>query len=262
MKLDAIKSRFKKTLKKIIPVKLHAPTKFIYGFIAQFIYFGFRFKCPICKGNFRKFLKYGLIPRPNARCPRCRSLERHRLLWLFLKNKTNFFYDNLKVLEIAPHFYLQKRFKNLENITYISADISSPVAMVKMDITNISLPDNQFDCIICYHVLEHILDDEKAMKELFRILKPDGWAILQSPVDHNREKTFEDLNIVSPSDRERVFWQKDHVRIYGRDYKDRLKGAGFIVKLDNFVKELKSEDIKRYGLSKNEIIYFCTKPRP
>jgi len=142
-------------------------------------YFGLRFKCPCCDGCFRKFLFFGAKPRPNARCPRCGSLERHRLLWLYLRNKINFFSDHLKVLDIAPIHFFQKKCKKLKNLDYISADISSPIAMIKMDITDINLHDNQFDCIICYHVLEHILDDEKAMRELFRVLKPGGWAILQ-----------------------------------------------------------------------------------
>lgn len=134
--------------------------------------------------------------------------------------------------------------------------------MVKMDVTNIAMPDNQFDCIICYHVLEHIPDDEKAMTELFRVLKPGGWAILQSPVDHNRDKTYEDPSIVSPDERERAFGIKDHVRLYGRDYKDRLERAGFTVKLDCYVTELRDDKIKRYGLMKDEIIYLCTKSEP
>ena len=130
-----------------------------------------------------------------------------------------------------------------------------------MDITNIILPDNQFDCIICYHVLEHISDDEKAMRELFRVLKPGGWAILQSPIDYMRDKTFEDSSVVLPRERERVFGQNDHVRIYGLDYKDRLERAGFIVKCYNYVSELEDDAIKKYGLSKYENIYFCIKPR-
>lgn len=134
--------------------------------------------------------------------------------------------------------------------------------MIKMDITDINLHDNQFDCIICYHVLEHILDDEKAMRELFRVLKPGGWAILQQPVDPTRDKTFEDPNIVLPEERERVFGQKDHVRIYGQDYKDRLERTGFTVKLDNYTGELGDNIIKKYGLMKDETICFCTKPKP
>lgn len=231
------------------------------GALARIWYFGHRFTCPICNGHFSKFLPFGAsaVRRSNARCPSCESLERHRLLWLYLRDKTNFFLGNLKVLHIAPHYYLQERFKKLKNLDYISADISSPMAMIKIDITDITLPDNQFDCIICYHVLEHIHDDGKAMRELFRVLKPGGWAILQSPVDPSRDKTFEDSNVISPEEREDSFWQKDHVRIYGLDYKDRLEKAGFTVKCDNYVGDLGESIIKKCGLLKFEIIYFCTK---
>ena len=98
------------------------------------------------------------------------------------------------------------------------------------------------------------------MRELFRVLKPGAWAILQSPVENNRDKTFEDQTIISPDERERVFEQNDHVRIYGRDYKDRLEKAGFVVKVDNYVEELGERAIKKFGLMRDENIYFCTKP--
>jgi len=242
--------------RRIIPKRYHALVRYIYITIR---YFGLRFRCPCCDGHFRKFLSFGVKPRPNAQCPRCGSLERHRLLWLYLRDRTNFFADRLKVLDIASMPFFQEKCKNLKNLDYISADISSPIAMIKMDITNISMHDNKFNCIICYHVLEHILDDEKAMKELFRILKPGGWAILQSPVSFSRDKSFEDPKIVSPNERERIFGQKDHVRIYGKDYKDRLERAGFIVNPDNYIGEVGDDKKKRYGLMEDEIIYFCAK---
>jgi len=150
----------------------------------------------------------------------------------------------------------------LENINYVSADLSSPIAMIKMDITNINLPDNSFDCIICYHVLSEVLDDKRAMSELFRILKPGGWAIIQSGVEfYHLDKTFEDSNVVLPEERARVFHGPTNVRIYGRDYKDRLEMAGFAVKLDNYVGELSADIFMKYSLTKDEIIYLCTKPR-
>ncbi|MFH1564517.1 MAG: methyltransferase domain-containing protein [bacterium] len=251
----------KSTLKKIIPKKYHSQAqKFCFKF-KSFWYFGNKVICPCCNGSFRKFLSFGIKSRPNAQCPKCESLERHRLFWIYLRDKTDFFKGNLKVLDIAPVKFLQKKFKAITNLDYVSADISSPLAMLKIDITDIQLPDNQFDCIFCYHVLEHILDDQKAMRELFRVLKHGGWAILQSPIDNEREKSFENPNIVSPKERERVFGQSDHVRIYGKDYKDRLEKAGFAVKLDNYAMELGDDAIKKYGLMKDEIIYFCAKSK-
>lgn len=252
----------KSILKKIIPESHQPQAQRIYFTLRSLWYLGQRFICPCCDGHFRKFLPFGVTPRPNAQCPGCGSLERHRLLWKYLKDRTNFFEDNLKILDVAPTQFFQQKCKALPNLDYTSADLSSPLAMVKMDIANIDLPSNQFDCIICFHVLEHIPDDEKAMRELFRVLKSGGWAILQSPVDDNREKTFEDPNIVSPDERERVFGQKDHVRIYGRDYKERLVRAGFIVKLDDYVGGLGNDAIRKYGLMQDEIIYLCIKPKP
>jgi len=229
--------------------------------ISSLMYIGKQVTCSCCNGSFRKFLSYGVKARENALCPRCESLERHRLLWLYLKNKTNFFTDNLRVLHFAPEYFFQKTFKSMPNLDYISADLTSPFAMVKMDITNIVYEDNSFDVILCCHVLEHIIDDNRALMELFRVLKPGGWAILQAPIDLKRDKTFEDTNIVIPKDRERIFGQEDHVRIYGRDYKDRLEKAGFTVKVDAYGREMGDDMIKKYGLMKDEDIYFCTKPK-
>jgi len=253
--LDAVKSM----LRKLIPSRYYPQAEQIYNHLRGLMYLGFRFACPCCKGHFRKYLPFGVTP--NVQCPRCCSHNRHRLLQLYLKSKTIFFKDNLKVLDIAPTQFFQEMCKSLPNIDYLSADISSPLAMLRMDITTIPLFDNRFDCIICYHVLEHVLDDQKAMSELFRVLKPGGWAILQSPVDHNRDKTFEDPSIVSPDERERLFGQNDHVRIYGIDYKYRLEKAGFLVKVDNYVQELGESAIEKYGLLRDEEIYFCTKPK-
>ena len=247
-------------LKSIIPARYHPFAERIYHKRRSMRYWGLKFTCPCCKGHFRKFLPYGPKLTDNVQCPRCYSQNRHRLLQIYLKNRTNFFKDNLKILDIAPTVLFQEMCKNLTNIDYISADISSPLAMLRMDITNISLADNLFDCIICYHVLEHILDDQRAMRELFRVLKPGAWAILQSPVDNNRDKTFEDQTIISPDEREHAFCQHDHVRIYGRDYKDRLEKAGFVVNVDNYVEKLGERAIKKFGLMRDENIYFCTKP--
>ncbi|GBF80698.1 class I SAM-dependent methyltransferase [Aphanothece sacrum] len=162
-------------------------------------------------------------------------------------------------LLLAPEKWLQNKLKALDNLIYLSADLEAKWAMEKIDITNIQYSDNTFDVIVCSHVLEHIPDDQKAMKELQRVLKSDGWAILQVPLNPNIEKTLEDPTITSPEERERVFGQRDHVRLYGRDYKDRLEQAGFKVKVDTFVKDLDSKMVHKYGLRKDHDIYFCSK---
>jgi len=146
----------------------------------------------------------------------------------------------------------------MPNLDYISVDLESPIAMLKMDVTDLQFPDDCFNCTICYHVLEHVSDDKKAMAEIFRVLKPGGWAILQVPI--LRDKTFEDPSVKTPKDREKIFGQHDHVRAYGLDYKHRLKSAGFSVKVDDYVTQLGDDAIGRYGLMKNEDIYFCSKP--
>jgi len=216
--------------------------------------------CPCCEQKFPRFLPFGIPPLLNALCPQCNSLARHRLLWMYLKERTNILRDNLQLLHFAPEGFLQEVLSRLPNISYLSADLFLPSAMVKMDITDITLEDKSVDVIICIHVLEHIVDDHKAMTELYRVLRPGGWALLQSPLDLDRDKTFEDPNIVSPEERYRHFGQADHVRWYGLDYKDRLEKAGFVVNVDGFVRELSDEVIQRFGLDRREDIYFCSKP--
>jgi predicted SAM-dependent methyltransferase len=217
--------------------------------------------CPLCNWKGDEFLPFGVKPskpRKNAMCPKCGSLERHRLYYLYL-NLRKIIDPNkkLNVLHFAPENIITFAFRSFENINYLSADINPGSAMVKEDITNISFDDNSFDIVFCSHVLEHIEDDIKAMKEIHRILKPDGFAILQVPIA-DMDKTFEDFTITDPNEREKVFGQNDHVRIYGRDYKDRLIKSGFNVKIDKFIDDLGEHNVKRFALL-NESIYFCTK---
>ena len=188
------------------------------------LHLGTRVMCPCCGWRFRQFLPGGVVvQRANALCPKCGSLERHRLLWLYIKNKTDFFKRNSKVLHFAPESIFARHFRRLPQLDYITADLSSPRVRTKADIMNIPCKDNSFDVVLCNHVLEHVADDQKAIREICRVLNPNGWAILQSPIDTRRAKTFEDPTIVSPEERERAFGQHNHVRMSGRDYKDRLE---------------------------------------
>jgi SAM-dependent methyltransferase len=221
------------------------------------IYQGEPLVCPCCEGHFKQFMPFrGKI---NSRCPGCGSLKRHRLIWLYLKERTHFFSAPLTVLHFAPEYLFQKVFEKMPNLDYFSADWASPRSRIKMDITNITYEADTFDAIITNHVLEHVTDDVRAMSELRRVLKPGGFAILQSPVNRNFEKTYEDPSVTSPKDRKRAFGQEDHVRIYGRDYKNRLEQAGFTVKLDNFAHGLGLEKIRRHVLPAEEPVYYCTK---
>lgn len=214
-------------------------------------------QCPICEAQFSKFLPYGrLKSRSNALCPKCLSLERHRLIWLYLKEKTDFFVSEKKMLHIAPEHCFIDRFESMKSLNYLTADIESPLAKIKMDIHNIPLKDNSVDVVFCNHVLEHVDDDIRALKEIKRVLKPLGWAILQIPFFYPlREKTYENKRITDPKEREKVFGQDDHVRLYGKDYGDRLSSVGFEVFAENFAKELPSQIIKKYALPSKEIIY-------
>lgn len=202
----------------------------------------------------------GGVRRLNSRCPRCLSFDRERLVYLYLKNKTSVFSDRIKLLHMAPERNLQKALRASNSIDYVSADLNSPLAEFKRDITNIKYKDCIFDVIICNHVLEHIPNDKKAMAELYRVLKVGGWAILQVPVSLKLQKTYEDSTITTPEEREKAFGQKDHVRIYGKDYEDRLKQAGFSVDVYDFVKELGEPLANKYALLKKEKLYICSRP--
>lgn len=210
---------------------------------------------PIDGKSFRKFLPYGYEnPRENVLSPSTLTLERHRLLWLYLRNETDFFTKPIQLLHFAPEQAFYKRFKELNHITYTTTDLNSPLADVKADICDLPFDDNSFDVILCNHVLEHIPDDTKAMQELYRVMKPGGWGIFQIPQDLKREQTFEDNTITDRKERARIFGQYDHVRIYGRDYFDKLRNIGFTVEEVDYANRLPKEDVEKYRLAKGEII--------
>lgn len=225
-----------------------------------FYFKGNTYTDPIDGKSFRKFLPYGYEEqRPNVLSPGTFSLERHRLVWLYLKNETDFFTTPKKVLHIAPEQCFLKRFKKQENLEYITADLHSPIADMKADICDLPFEENTFDVVFCNHVLEHIEDDKKAMSELYRVLKSKGMGIFQIPQDLNREKTYEDFSITSPEERTAHFGQYDHVRVYGKDYYDRLRDVGFTVNEIDYSKTLTADLIKKYCLVKGEILPVCFK---
>lgn len=251
-------------MKKLIALVIrYVPRKYLQRVsglalrVAGWFYRGNTVICPVCHGTFRQFLPYGRInPRPNALCPNCMSLERHRLIWLYLQEKTEFFNTRWHVLHIAPEACFIPAFEKQHGDDYITADIESPLAKVKMDIHKIPFPDNTFDVVLCNHVLEHVADDRVALRDIFRVMKPGGFAILQVPFFNPvPEKTFEDAAITSPRDREKAFGQDDHVRKYGRDYAARLESSGLTVTGDQLANEKSDEERKRFGLVKGEVIF-------
>lgn len=198
--------------------------------------------------------------RARERCPNCGARDRTRLLWLYLEDKTNLLSDRLRVLHFAPERILQKRLESQPNLDYVSSDLERRRAMVKADITDLPFPDASFDVILCSHVLEHVVDDRKAMRELYRVLRTGGWAIVMVPMSSRRGETFEDPTIVAAEDRERVFGQADHVRIYGQDFKARLEEAGFTVRVEDYRRELGEAAAQTYGLRpRKPALHLCTK---
>jgi SAM-dependent methyltransferase len=214
-----------------------------------------RFYCPICNTWDRDFQTFGLVPRPNARCPTCRSLERHRLVWCFFSRHTDLFRrPRKKMLHFAAEEMMSSRLSQLDHLEHITADLLEP-AMVKVDITDIQFADQTFDVVYCSHVLEHVSDDRKAMRECRRILKQSGWAVFVVPLF--AEATTEDPSITDPKERERLFGQWDHVRRYGPDFEERLKQAGFAV-VRYSADEIVGAERERLAIRRGEgPVFFC-----
>jgi SAM-dependent methyltransferase len=231
-------------------------------------YRGNKVLCPICNSQFNEFAVFGVDKRKNARCPNCGALERHRLLWKYLKEKTDLFNTEKKIrlLHFAPEKVFYDLFSANQNFEYCPCDLSpkrydyaGKNTVTAVDIIKIPFEENYFDVVLCNHVLEHIPNDLLAMSELYRVIKKGGWAILQVPIDYSRNITYEDFSITTAKGREKAFGQNDHVRWYGRDYKDRLAKVGFSVLEDDFVKSFSPQDINKFGLIESELIYFCQK---
>jgi SAM-dependent methyltransferase len=242
-----------------LPAWLLRPLRAMRTALRKFRYRGNARFCPVCRRSSRRFMRAGVVRRDDARCIHCGALERDRLSWLFLTTRTDLFDDGAKkMLHIAPERCFESRLKDRLGEDYLTADLFDPRAMVRMDITDIELADESFDVVYCSHVLEHVQDDRAAMKELFRVLKRTGWAILNVPITDDH--TFEDPSIVDPEERLRVFGQRDHVRRYGPDYIERLREAGFTVEVTGVADLTTEGEAVRMGLtSASGEIHFCTK---
>jgi len=234
----------------------HRATRFLSLF-----YTGSAVQCPVCNHRYRKFLPYGYVkPRENALCPHCLSLERHRLMYIWLKEKTDFFEGSHTILHIAPEYCFLNRFESRFGDAYITADLESPLAKVHLDVQKMPFANDHFDVVICNHILEHVEDDALALREIFRVLKPGGWGLILSPINPDRAVTYEDSSIVTPRDREIHFKQKDHLRDYGLDYPQRLERAGFVVTCDQYAHALPADRVKLHALPLDEVMYRVDKP--
>lgn len=223
---------------------------------------GNKYTDPINGKSYRRFLPYGqsaIAKRDNVLSPGTLSLERHRLMWLYLSNCTDFMSRQYKVLHIAPEQCFYKLFRKMPNLQYTTADYNSPIADLHFDLHQIPLADELYDVIFCNHVLEHVKDDIRCMEEMYRVMKKGAWGIFQVPIDEKREITLEDETINTPALREKYYWQKDHLRLYGLDYKKRLESVGFEVEVNDYISTLSQEEIARYGLNASEKIYICRK---
>lgn len=221
--------------------------------------------CTICNSKYREFGPFGKKKRKNAKCHNCGSLERHRLVWEYIQDR-KLINKPMRLLHFAPEKVFYGIFSEMPEIDYFPCDLypniydyNGKTKVRKADITNIPFPNDHFDFILCNHVLEHIPDDALAMSELYRVMKPNGMGIFQVPIDYSLDTTYEDFSITSPKARLKAFGRRDHVRWYGKDYKDRLKKAGFEVTEDHFVDSFTEEDQFKYGFDTTELIYLCKK---
>lgn len=223
-------------------------------------YRGDNFTDPIDNRSYKKLLPYGYVNiRENALAPGSLSLERHRAMYLYLKEKTNIFKDPVRLLHVAPERCFIDMFEKAPNIDYVTADLLSPWAKVHFDVHAIPFPDNSFDVVIANHLLEHVQDDHRVLQEFHRVMKVGGWGIFQVPMDESWEHTQEDPFLTDPVERERRFGQKDHLRMYGHDYEERLRRAGFEVHMVRLGEALPHIDFKRFAVSPGDLIPLCYK---
>ncbi len=190
-------------------------------------------------------------------CPVCGALERHRLTTLFLDRHPQLLAGLKRVLHVAPEPPVERIFRKWTQESYVSFDLFADNVLVQGDLTSLPFDSQTFDALYCSHVLEHVPDDHKAMEELHRVLRPDGWAIIQVPI--TGEDTFEDLSVTDPARRRQLFGQPDHVRVYGRDFSSRLARARFSVRVERPQQDFGPETMTHCGLSTKDDIFFCKK---
>ena len=233
----------------------HLIRSIAYRPIFKFIFAGNQFYCPVCDTSVRFFLPHGKPRRQNALCPVCGSLERHRFTWFYIKNHTKMLDQEPKrVLHFAPEWGFLENIRKLPQIDYITADITKrPGVSVQVDITDIQFSDQSFDFLLCSHVLEHVKDDRKALREIYRVLKPGGSALLMVPI--SGRTTLEDSSIQSPAEKEKVYGHPDHVRYYGFDFQSRLADANFHAELIDPKKYIAEDNLARAAVLPSDYLF-------
>jgi SAM-dependent methyltransferase len=216
-------------------------------------------ECPLCGGGFAAFVPAG--EREGAMCPGCSSRERHRALWLLMSERPELLAQAGSLLHFAPEACLRDRLADVAGLRYITGDLDPQRADLPLDLTDLKLPDASFGAVLCSHVLEHVPDDRRAMRELHRILRPGGWAIVMVPLDTRRAATYEDPSITDAEGRLREFRQADHVRLYAPDIAGRLRDAGFEVEEVPVAERVGPESAHRHGLLPSDHVFLCRKER-
>jgi SAM-dependent methyltransferase len=258
--INSIVNKIRPLAKRIIKSSYRPAVNRIYFGFTRLFYAGRNVYCFCCDSSYSKFLPYytyNQTERENAQCPGCGSLERHRLITAFLLKETNLMAGRKKLLHFAPEDVLQRRLRQEKNLDYTSVDIASPLAMLIADIMNLPIDSTTIDAILCNHVLAHVEDDRQAMRELYRILKPGGWAVITTTIDFNRP-TFEVPGPLTPAEKLSTYGQVDLCRIYGYDITQRLESVGFSVNLISYSSRFSDFDKKKFGFN-NEVILFGKK---
>ena len=224
----------KNILSKLIPKKSLIKHEVKLRSLFYFFYRGSAYECVICEKKLKKFIQN---KNNHSICPNCGSIHRVRRLWMILKNE--FLMDGKVVLDFSPSRSLFRKLNSIRNIQYISTDISGDfLAENKFDITQLEIKDEQIDLILCYHILEHIPDDLKAISELYRVLKPGGKIIIQTPFKDG--EIYEDFTITNPQERLKHFGQEDHVRVYSiKGLENRINQIGFDTEVRTYPNEHK-----------------------
>jgi SAM-dependent methyltransferase len=211
-------------------------------------------ECPVCGSRFRRFKPDW--NRPDAVCWRCGAHERHRAVALLWRERPGLLGDAASVLHFAPEWCFRFTPRPAGQ-RYVTADLDPAKGALQLDIRALDLPDGAFDAIICSHVLEHVDDDRAALAELRRVVAPGGWVQLMVPQDLGRAETYEDPAITGPEARRAAYWQDDHVRLYGRDFADRVRAAGFDVEVVVMAEALGPDAARRHGLLAVDLIHHC-----